>query len=468
MDFNFMFIFKERARDHMLAPRRLFAPLALLLLLLGPAPLRAQEPSTEDLRKAVAALEADLARLTAQGAASDRLDELERRIDLLAAELEKARTGGAAETTPPKAVPGFGPAASKVYGVAKGVSLGGYGEAVYQNFGAEREDGAPSGRGDRIDLVRNIVYVGYKFDERILFNSELEFEHATTGEGAEEKGEVSVEFGYLDFKPWKSVGLRAGLVLVPMGFVNELHEAPVFHGARRPQVESSIVPTTWRENGVGLFGETGPLQWRTYLVAGLSSGGFEGSGIREGRQGGSDSLAEDLALTGRVDYTGVAGLLVGASFFTGDSGQGAGFGGRVSLVDLHGQYEHRGLRLRALAARTSVADAALINAANGLAGDESVGERQYGWYAEAAYDVMTLRPAGQWSVAPFVRYERLDTQDRVPAGFERDPANERTVLTAGVGVKPRANVVLKVDFQRLTNKARTGTSQLNVGVGYLF
>src|SRR3989442_15255685 len=89
---------------------------------------------------------------------------------------------------------------------------------------------------DTADLLRAVLYVGYKFSDRILFNSELEVEHATTGEGDEEKGEVSAEFAYLDFKPWKRVGLRAGLLLLPMGFTNELHEAPVFHGARRPAV----------------------------------------------------------------------------------------------------------------------------------------------------------------------------------------------------------------------------------------
>ena len=148
-------------------------------------------------------------------------------------------------------------------------------------------------------------------------------EHATTGEGDEEKGEVSAEFAYLDFKPWKRVGLRAGLLLLPMGFTNELHEAPVFHGARRPAVETAIIPSTWRENGAGVFGETGPVQWRAYVVAGLSSRGFAAGGIREGRQGGSNSLAEDVAVAARADYTGISGLLAGGSLFTGESGQGA-------------------------------------------------------------------------------------------------------------------------------------------------
>jgi hypothetical protein len=260
---------------------------------------------------------------------------------------------------------------------------------------------------------------------------------------------------------------------MPVGFVNELHEAPVFHGARRAAVETAIIPSTWRENGAGIFGEAGPLQWRAYVVAGLSSRGFEPDGIREGRQGGSDSLAEDLAVVARADYTGLPGLLAGGSVFTGGSGQGeavdgAAIGGRVTILEGHAQYEWRGLQLRVLGARTRIADAALINAQNGLAGSESIGERQHGWYAQAAYDVMALRPAGRWSVTPFLRYEKLDTQARVPDGFSRDPGNDRNVLFAGLDVKPLPGVVIKADWQRERNRARTGRNGFHLGVGYLF
>jgi uncharacterized small protein (DUF1192 family) len=445
----------------------------VLILACGGRAWSAQGPANDDLRKQVQALQDEVARLKASGAPADRLAELERRIDLLAAEIEKARTGGAADTVVEKPVPGLGPAASKVYATPHGVSIGGYGEAIYTNPSGRRQDDTPSGATNRLDLVRSVLYVGYKFSDRILFNSELEVEHATTGEGDEEKGEVSAEFAYLDFKPWKDVGLRAGLLLMPVGFVNELHEAPVFHGARRPAVETSIIPTTWRENGAGVFGETGPLQWRAYVVAGLSSEGFEAGGIREGRQGGSDSLAEDLAFTARLDFTGVPGLLAGGSVFTGESGQGGvvgetEIGGRVTLFEGHAQYEWRGLQLRALGARTRIGDVAAINERNGLFGAESVGECQHGWYVQAAYDVMALRPAGGWSVTPFLRYEKLNTQAEVPDGFDKDPATDRSLLVAGVGVKPLPGVVLKADYQREKNRARTGTSRFHIAVGYLF
>lgn len=442
-----------------------FAAFAAFTLFAGPA--TAQEPGT--LAREIEALRAEIARLKADAAPAARVQELERRIDLLAAEVEKVRTGGATEEPELQGRKGFAPAASKVYGVARGVSIGGYGEAVYENFSGERQDGRPSGRTDQFDYLRQILYVGYKFTDRILFNSEIEFEHASTGKG----GEVSVEFGYVEAQPSRHLGLRAGMLLVPMGFLNELHEPPIFHGARRPDVEQAVVPSTWRENGAGVFGEAGPVQWRAYVVSGLVSTGISASGIRGGRQSGARSRSEDLAFTGRADFTGVEGLLVGAAFFTGETGQGVvvqgrPIGGRVSLFDVHAQYERRGAQVRALYARGSVDEAALVNLQNNLTGARSVGGRQEGWYVQGAYDVMTLRPAGRWSVTPFVRYERLDTQDRVPSGFAEDPALDRRILTAGLGVRPVPQVVFKGDFQRQRNAARTGANQWNLAVGFLF
>ena len=176
-----------------------------------------------------------------------------------------------------------------------------------------------------------VLYAGYKFSDQILFNSEVEFEHASTGEGDEERGEVSVEFAYLDFKPWKQVGIRAGMVLLPIGFLNELHEPPIFLGARRPEVEQAIIPIDLARDRRRLLRRD-----RALPMAGLCRGGaslergFTSEGHPEGRQQGSQSLAEDLAFTGRLDYVGVPGLLLGGSLFTGNSGQGARWTGGPS------------------------------------------------------------------------------------------------------------------------------------------
>ena len=238
-----------------------------------PDRMRALESKLEELQKRLDALsgaaDADVRRA---------LDELRGQIDALTREIETLKSGvpekAATEGRPE--VPGLGPAASRVYRSEHGVSIGGYGEALYQNFDRRRDDGAPSGESDRLDLLRAVFYFGYKFDDRFLFNSEIEYEHASTGEGSEEKGEVSVEFAYLDYLLGKkrSTGLRAGLVLIPVGFINELHEPPIFLGARRPELERRILPATWSEVGIGAFGQAGPVAWRGYVVNGLDASGF--------------------------------------------------------------------------------------------------------------------------------------------------------------------------------------------------
>lgn len=444
----------------------------VLIGVLGALEGRAQTDADERiaaLEHTVSTLQAELARLqaTAPGAPADA--DIQARVAALEDEIERLTTGGAGGAAHMKSMMGFAPAASKVYGVKRGLALGGYGELLYEDPEATREDGAASGRSNQVDMVRQNLYLGYRFDDRILFNSEIEFEHGNTARG----GEVSVEMAYLDFRPRKALGFRAGVVLVPMGLTNELHEPPIFFGARRPEVETALLPSTWREAGAGVFGESGPVQWRTYVVAGLNSAGFSAAGIRGGRQVGARSRAEDWAWTGRIDVTPAAALLAGGSFFVGGSGQGAAQGGetidgRVSVIEAHAQYQARGLQLRALAARTHIGDAALINARNNLAGARSIGERQYGWYVEAGYTITSFARLRSWSIAPFVRYERLDTQQRVPAGFARDGANRRRLLTAGLSIKPLFNVVLKLDYQRQRTDARTGVNQVNAGMGFLF
>ncbi|MBI3449440.1 MAG: hypothetical protein HY049_11050, partial [Acidobacteria bacterium] len=418
----------------------------------------------------------------------------------LAAELERLRLGEAAAVKPLVPAHGLGPAASRVYGVAKGVSIGGYGEAIYDNFDARDESGGPSGLTDQFDFVRAVLYAGYKFTDRVVFNSEMEFEHASTETG----GSVSVEFAYLDFMLHRHANLRAGLILVPAGLINETHEPPTFLGARRPSVETRIEPATWADNGAGVFGDAGGFSYRAYVLAGLDSSGFTaGEGLREGRQGGGQAKAQDFALAIRGDYVGLPGFLAGAFAYRGGASQGqrapVGFSvdpngtpiapatrpfrAPVSLYDLHAEYRARGVQLRALYARGRLGDAARVNDANGLSGTESVGSRFLGWYAEAGYDVLSRRAGGASSLVPFVRHERFDTQDRVPAApprdpdpsplvqpasFAADPANDVAAWTVGVVYKPIINVSVKLDFQKVTNEAQTGVDQIAFGLGYLF
>jgi hypothetical protein len=411
----------------------------------------------------------------AQEADSARIAELERQIEAITRELER-QTLGDAVVEADSSVLGFGPAASKVYRVGQGVSVGGYGETLYENHSYEREDGAPSGASDQIDALRAIVYVGYKFNDRLLFNSELEFEHGST----DNAGSASVEFAYIDYRLNDSFGLRGGLLLSPMGFVNELHEPPVFLGTERPFTESSIIPTTWRENGVGAFGGNDDFSWRVYVMNSLdgvgggpsSADGFSSIGLRGGRQKGSKALAEDLGVVARLDYLGSLGFILGGSAFRGGTGHGREFDGSMvegtTLIwEGHAEYKASGWDLRALVAGARVDDVAALNELRGLEGNGSIGESMLGWYVQAGYDLLRGLPSTH-QLIPYARYEVVNTQGEVPEGFSTNPANERTILSVGAAWKPVPQVVTKLDFQVHSNEAETGVNQLNVALGYLF
>ncbi len=428
--------------------------LSLILSSLFVSPLRADDPPKAD---------------------ADRLRELEQKVDVLTKEIEGIRLGeaGPAEIAAAAAPTlGLGPAASKVY-EKKGVSIGGYGEILYQNFSGSREDGMPSNLTPTIDVARAVLYFGYKFDAHLVFNSEIEYEHAVTA--SDKGGETEVEFLYLDWMSGnRAFNVRAGLVLIPVGLINQLHEPPVFLGTRRPDVETVILPSTWREIGFGGWGDLGPFSYRLYLVNGLNAARYAADGLAEGRQEGSLALARNFALTGRLDYNGLPGVVLGASFFTGNAGQGQvtpageGFAARTTFVDLHGDAKWRGASFRAVWARSTVGDAAAINQINNFEGDESVGSKQGGWYVESGFDVLSLVRKCRMTLTPFVRYEAWDTQREVPAGYERNPENDVTQWTAGVVFKPIPQVVVKMDGQWRKNAANTGVNQFNVALGYEF
>ncbi len=401
--------------------------------------------------------------------------ELGRRLEALAAEVEDLRHGDVVDSL--RSQHGFGPAASKVYGRERGLSIGGYGEMLYQDFGAERQDGATAGKSAVFDFLRLVLYTGYKFDDHVLFNAEIEFEHASPGEA----GEVSVEFANLDFLVRREFNARAGILLVPMGYVNEMHEPPTFFGAQRPEVELRIVPTTWRANGAGVFGAaTGSLQglsYRAYLVESLVSVGesarFDADGLRSGRQSGSKAVAADLAGVLRLEYARSGVTAAGAVFF-GNTAQGAtvnaqAFGALTTVYAGHLQVRRRGATLRALVAAASVQDAAQINAANGFTGKQSVGSQLLGWYVEAGWDVLTaLQPGSRYALVPYARYSELDTQWQVPSGYERDPEKDRSIATLGLAFYPHSQVVVKGDYEIQRNAARTGVDRWSVALGYLF
>lgn len=458
------------------------AAVALAMALVGlawAAPAAAQEVDTEER---LDSLEREVQQLRERLAEQDTTEvaELRRQLEAVLRQIEQMRLGQEvvrADTS----LYGLAPAASKVYKVDRGVSIGGYGEVLYENFADEQEDGTPAGATDQIDALRGIVYVGYKFNDQLLFNSEIEVEHGSTSGGA---GSVSLEFAYLDYRLSDEFGFRAGLLLPPMGFLNEIHEPPTFLGTERPVTESVIIPSTWRENGLGIFGATGDVEYRAYVINSFDAvgdgdspaSGFDGGGLRGGRQKGAKALAEDMAVVGRLDWKGVRGLTLGTSIFAGETAQNADapagepgetVGAGTVIWEGHAQYKARGFDLRGLVATANVDDVPQLNDVNGLTGAASVGERLVGGYLQAGYDVL-LDADTEHQLLPYLRLERVNTQDEVPDGFTADPANERSIVSIGAAWKPVPGAILKADYQVHSNEADSGVDQFNVALGWLF
>ena len=401
--------------------------------------------------------------------AASNVKTLERKTDILSQEVEKLRTNLAIpEEKQLKSAYGMGPAASKVYQVGKGLSIGGYGEAIYQNFVGDKGDAK-----NNADLERAVLYFGYKFTDRILFNSEIEYEHATTGEGDEEKGEVSVEFASLDFFFDPMVNARAGLVLMPMGFINRIHEPLFFFGNHRPVVEQLIIPTTWREMGVGIFGAITPeLTYTAYVVNGLDAKGFSSEGIREGRGGGSQALANNLGYVAQINYqpATLPGVTVGGSGYVGNSGQDLEYAGQkpnvfTQLYEAHVQWKYRGLEFRTLGSWGHINNAGILSAAKG----QTIGSQNYGWYSELGYDVLPLifKDTPQY-LAPFFRYEKYNTIASAPDGFAGNPHLNQHIFQVGLQYKPIPQIVIKADYRNFNAAEGSVPDDFNLGFGYIF
>lgn len=468
--------------------RKLVVALTGLVLVAGsPAVAHGEDVSQriQELERQMVEMQRELQTLReGQGEATEqarnRQDESERKTNVLAEELEKLRTQlTIPERAELKSLYGLGPAASKVYGVERGLSIGGYGEAFYSKFVSDKT----AKDKDTSDFLRAVLYTGYKFTDRIIFNSELEFEHgSTSATKSAGGGTVSVEFAYLDFLLREQMNARAGMVLVPMGFINEIHEPVFFHGVGRPEVERQIIPSTWRENGIGFFGQLTPeLQYRMYAINGFNAKGLRPGGFRDARQHGNRVLAEDIAFVGRFDYTPtfLPGLLLGTSVYTGDSGQDQAIdnveipSANTTLWEVHGQYRAYGLEMRGLFTMAHLGDARELTLAlreiKEIKASDTIASRMLGGYVEVAYDLMPwLLPGTEHYLAPFFRFEYFDTQEKTPPGLGRDASRELRIWTPGVTYKPYPNVALKVDYRNFAPVGGERADEVNFGVAFVF
>jgi hypothetical protein len=340
------------------------------------------------------------------------------------------------------------------------ISFHGYGELHYNN---PMVDGIGHPSGDlppTLDFHRLVFGWSYLFSERVSLHVEIDYEHAAN--------ELELEFAYVDFQWTDAINFRAGSVLMPVGPLNEFHEPTLFYSVERPYVQKYIIPTTWGAGGAGLFGQPIPgLKYRVYFVEGLDASGFDETGIKDGRQ----VLFEDTNKAfnwggvGRVEYVGLTGLTLGASLYSAGAAQGDPTisSAHVTLWDLDARYRFMGFDLTGLYARTRIGGADRISAQTGT----TVGSRQTGWYIEGAYHLSQLTDTS-WDLVPFVRWEEFDTQDKVPAGLSKDPANDQRVITYGLAFYPIPDVALKIDREEWRDDSGLTDGRTNLALAFMF
>jgi hypothetical protein len=345
-----------------------------------------------------------------------------------------------------------------------GTNIVGYGEVGYSKF---RESGDATA-----DLQRFVFGFNHRFDERLTLHSEVEFEHAVAS--ADDHGEAEIEQAWVNYKMSDAVNLKGGLFLIPLGILNETHEPPTYYGVQRNQVETRIIPTTWRELGFGVHGIFAEgFRYDVGVTTNFDSGKLDDplTGIRSAHQEGQLANARNLAVYGALNYRR-PGLLVGGGVFTGDTGQNgasnsalAGVAARFAMWDVHAQYRVAGLDLQALYSSGTLGDADKVTAASLTTTPIAAPKSMKGWYGQAAYHVYKK---GNFDVAPFVRYERIDIrQAEDPANnLLQDPRNDERIKTAGVNFWVHPQVVLKADVQRYTTDKTQDAYRL--GLGFMF
>ena len=349
--------------------------------------------------------------------------------------------------------------------------LGGYGELHYNKPVSGLPEAASAGE---LDFHRFVVYFSHPFEDWIWFYSELELEH-TRLEGGEDGGELALEQAYVQLQYSKAFGIRAGIMIVPLGLVNVFHEPPAFHGVERPNVERYIIPSTWREAGIGINGSfAGGWQYEVYLMAGLNPDGLRaGNGIRGARQIAFESSTDDISLAARLDYRLSLNLTLGGALFYSGLEKPASYGdalkgANLKMGEVHLQYQRGNFQAKGLAAYSKIANTERLNAFYGYSDNMQIGDSQFGAYVEGAYDIWGwFQPESTQRLYAFTRYEQYNTQNST-SGFEANKDFERQEITFGLTYLPTSQVCFKLDYQFLNTADNFDRKQFNLGVGYNF
>ncbi len=322
-----------------------------------------------------------------------------------------------------------------------------------------------------LDFHRFVLLFGHNFNDRISFVGELELEHALV-EGGEESGELELEQAYLDFVLNPNFSFRAGMMITPMGIVNERHEPASFNGVERPFVDSVIIPSTWFSQGAGLVGDLGNgLSFKAFAMSSLNASFFSADeGFRDARQKGFLDNASHVSGVGRLEYAGIPNVNLGTSFWMGNAGFDFDLPGRVKIFEFDGEWNWNRLSSRGQFAITHLGNAGEMNRAIQLQSgvNPNIAEKMRGYYLEGGLQLLPLEFPHR--LVAFYRYEDFNTQFRMPTGFLPLRQFDRSAHVLGLTYFPHPDIAFKFDYNVMDNSSNVvkALNRWNFGIGWWF
>ena len=389
------------------------------------------------------------------------------------------------------------------------LTLGGYGEAVYtwnmysDNFGIYSSPETyrnVKGHG-RFDLPHVVVMLGYDFGRGWTLGMEIEFEHGGVeayvereNEGAgdlekeiERGGEVALEQFLIQKTFFPQLNLKAGHIIVPVGLTNTYHLPTQFFPVYRPEGENTIIPCTWHETGISLWGKAGQWRYELMMVAGLNSMMFSTSGwIHDGSASPYEfKAANRLAGAFRVDNYSVKGLRMGLSGYVGDSFNNdittnaatryEGVRGTVAIGAFDFEYNDHNIIARGSVDYGRLSDVAYINSMNSSSNhtDSSpyahslVGRAAFAAGAEVGYDFFSLSPRlKDQKFYVFGRYEYYDSYIPEEGTTPNDWTNKHRIA-AGINYFPIPEIVIKAEYShRFLKTPYNPEPSISLGVAF--
>lgn len=392
------------------------------------------------------------------------------------------------------------------------LTLGGYGEAVYtRNFYSDNMfryshvDQYRNSKGHgRVDLPHVVIMIGYDFGRGWTMGSEIEFEHGGTESAIEveaeetgefEKeiergGEVALEQLWIQKSFSSAFNIRAGHIIVPVGLTNNAHLPNEFFTVYRPEGENTILPCTWHETGISLWGRVGDWRYEAMVLPGLNSNMFNHSGwIHDGSASAYEfKVANNLAGAARIDNYSIPGLRMGISGYIGNSFQNdivrdeqmtkyKDVKGQVVIGAFDFHYDRYNWVIRGQFDYGHLGDASKISTYNGdLSNNASapyphtaVGKAALATGVEAGYDLFSQirrMKEKEEKFYLFARYEYYDSF-RPAAGITDLEWSEKHRIAFGVNYFPLKQIIVKAEYSKRFLKSQyVDEPSFSIGIAY--